>query len=91
METGNSQRPLIFLLSPKFFKVANTDQDENASRKLLSTKIIKVEATLEKSDLFSKQTLIEDIEREADIKKLSSEESIHNPKNGDFVSFYCRL
>ena len=74
------QFPVVSKVLVKFFKVAETDQDENSSRKLLSTKIIKVEIAFEKSDLFSKQTLLEAIEREADIKKLAREESIHNPK-----------
>ena len=68
----------------KFYKVVETtvgnDDGKGAQSKHLNTKVLKVEAGLNKEDLYNKSCLMTAIERDCDLKKLSSEESIQNPR-----------
>ena len=63
----------------KLYKVAE-DQVGGTHTKYLNTKVIKVEASLEEEDLYNKSSLLAAIERDCNIKNLSAEESIQNPK-----------
>ena len=66
----------------KLFKVAEVeDKDSHQSTKYLNTKVIKMEVSLQKEDMFNKCSLLAAIDRDCEIKKLSMEESIQNPKS----------
>ena len=69
--------PVLTKVLVNFYKVAEVISDGS---KLLNTKIIKVEISLEKKDLLRKQNLLEAIQREADLKELAKEEAVSNPK-----------
>ena len=62
----------------KFFKVAECEPGSDT--KFLNTKVIKVEVSLEKEDLFSKSSLLKAIERDGDVKNLAKQENIVNPR-----------
>lgn len=66
----------------KFYKVVGTGDDDGkgVQTKYLNTKVIKVETSLNQEDLYNKSYLMSAIERDCDLKKLSSEESIQNPR-----------
>ena len=76
--------PLVSKVLVKFYKVTDIGQDDKSSSssksKFLNTKVIKVEASLEKGDLLRRQTLFTALERETDFKQLCNEEAIENPK-----------
>ena len=58
--------PVLSKVLVKFYKVAEVNNDEEKpGSKLLNTKIIKVEVSLDKKDLLRKQNLLDAIEREA--------------------------
>ena len=66
----------------KFYKVVGTDDDDGKAvqTKYLNTKVIKVETSLNQQDLYSKSLLMSAIQRDCDLKRLSTEESIRNPR-----------
>ena len=66
----------------KFYKVVGTDDDDGKAvqTKYLNTKVIKVETSLNQQDLYSKSLLMSAIQRDCDLKRLSTEESIQNPR-----------
>ena len=71
--------PVDVRVMVKMYKVAEIEGDAKQT-KYLNTKIIKVEACLQKEDLLNKINLLAAIERDGDIKKLAGDESISNPK-----------
>ena len=66
----------------KFYKVVGTDDDDGKAvqTKYLNTKVIKVETSLNQQDLYSKSLLMSAIQRDCGLKRLSTEESIQNPR-----------
>ena len=74
--------PAVARVIVKFYKVVGTDDDDGKAvqTKYLNTKVIKVETSLNQQDLYSKSLLMSAIQRDCDLKRLSTEESIQNPR-----------
>ena len=75
---GSVNFPVDVRVIIKFFKVAEFETGSDTN--FLNTKVIKVEVSLEKEDLFSKSSLLKAIERDGDVKNLAMQESIVNPR-----------
>ena len=75
---GSVNFPVDVRVIIKFFKVA--EFETGSDTKFLNTKVIKVEVSLEKEDLFSKSSLLKAIERNGDVKNLAKQENIVNPR-----------
>ena len=78
---GQDGEPVLVKVIVKMFKVVEkTEQEAKVGNKHLNTKTFKVEASLEKKDFKSKQTLVAAIEKAADVIEMAKAESILNPK-----------
>ena len=68
----------------KFYKVVGmgetSDDGKGVQTKYINTKVMKVETSLNQEDLYTKSSLVSAIERDCDLRRVSSEESIQNPK-----------